>query len=529
MVQHDECSGLKQGNNNVSRKRNISPMETSHDKANGKPNGNGTYYDEGDVSICPDAVLLKRRVGLLSGVALIVGTMIGSGIFVSPVEVLVRTGSVGTFLLVWLGGGIISLLGALSYAELGTMNNSAGAEYAYYLDAFGPVSAFLFSWVSSLVLKPSQLAIICLTFAQYFVEAFIDCQAPVLTVKLVCVSLICLLLFINCYSVAAATGVQNVFTCAKLVAIGIICIGGAYKFSTGESATKDFGFSDTIMSPGILAMAFYSASWSYDGWNNLNYCNQELLDQSRNLPRSIMIAIPLVTICYIFINVSYFFVMTPQDIIDSPAVAVTFASRIMGDWEGAKYLKWVVPLCVAVSTFGAANGTLFVAGRLCFATSREGQFSDILSYIHIRRFTPVPALFFHAIIATFMIIAGDIETLIDFFSFTAWIFYGGAMLAVIVQRFTRPNAPRPYKVPIIFPWIVLLASVYLVLGPIIDKPQVEYLYAILFIVAGLIFYFPFVYFKLSIKFMVPVTIFLQKLLMVAPTDSPVSEEQLAFL
>lgn len=239
------------GNNNATRRciRQCNSLEAGVNLPNGLSNGGG-HHLERSCSVPADTVNLKRRVGLFSGVALIVGTMIGiffetetcqglcdltwslkyhsrlhllsfplstgSGIFVSPKEVLVRTGSVGMFLMVWLICGFMSLLGknlispakfytwlnheaekqigsttgALAYAELGTMNTSSGAEYAYFLDAFGPVPAFLFSWVSTLVLKPSQLAIICLTFAQYSVEAFINDPAPESTVKLVCLATI---------------------------------------------------------------------------------------------------------------------------------------------------------------------------------------------------------------------------------------------------------------------------------------------------------------------------------------------------
>lgn len=126
---------------------------------------------------------------------------------------------------------------------------------------------------------------------------------------------------------------------------------------------------------------------------------------------------------------------------------------------------------------------------------------DILSYVHVRRLTPSPGLIFHSIIAGAMVLYGTIDSLIDFFSFTAWIFYGGAMLALIVMRYTKPNYPRPYKVPIIIPIIVLVISAYLVVGPIIDKPQMEYLYAILFILFGGLLYIPFVHWRLHPRFM----------------------------
>ncbi|XP_065569943.1 b(0,+)-type amino acid transporter 1-like [Artemia franciscana] len=197
--------------------------------------------------------------------------------------------------------------------------------------------------------------------------------------------------------------------------------------------------------------------------------------------------------------------------INSPAVAVTFGARALASWA------WLMPLAVCVSTFGSANGTLFVGGRLSYVASREGHLVDILSYVHVRRLTPSPALLFNTLIALLMIIPGNIGSLIDFFSFTAWIFYGGCMAALILMRYTRPNAPRPYKVPIIMPIIVLIVSVYLVVAPIVEDPQIEYLYATMFILAGLIFYIPFIYYKVPVKCMGPVTAFLQYLLEVVPT------------
>ncbi|XP_073981567.1 L-type amino acid transporter sobremesa isoform X1 [Rhodnius prolixus] len=469
---------------------------------------------EGPGTTKSDAIHLQRRLGLFSGVALIVGTMIGSGIFVSPSGLLIRTGSVGMSFVIWIACGVLSLLGALAYAELGTMNTSSGAEYAYFMDAFGPLPAFLFSWVSTLVLKPSQMAIICLSFAKYAVEAFVtECDPPDLVVKLSAVLAILVILFINCYSVNLATSVMNIFTAAKLIAILIVIFGGSYKLAQGNTQNLENMFEGTTYSLGNIATAFYTGLWAYDGWNNLNYVTEEIKNPSKNLPRSIIIAIPLVTVCYVLINISYLAVMSTVEMTESEAVAVTFGNRILGT------MAWLMPLSVTISTFGSANGTLFAAGRLCFAASREGHLLDILSYVHIRRLTPAPGLIFHSLIAVAMVLSGTIDSLIDFFSFTAWIFYGGAMLALIVMRFTRPNFPRPYKVPIIIPIIVLGISMYLIVAPIIDTPQIEYLYASFFILGGLIFYIPFVYYGVSSPFMERFTVFCQLLFEVSPTQS----------
>nr|CAH7754996.1 unnamed protein product [Callosobruchus chinensis] len=428
--------------------------------------------------------------------------MIGSGIFVSPSGLLERTGSIGMSFVIWMACGLLSLLGALAYAELGTMNTSSGAEYAYFMDAFGAPPAFLFSWASTLVLKPSQMAIICLSFGKYAVEAFVtECEPPDIVVKMVALLAMVVILYVNCYSVNLATSVQNVFTAAKLVAVLIVIMGGAYKmfeaiciFSGNTQHLKE-PFKDTQFSIGNIATAFYTGLWAYDGWNNLNYVTEEIKNPSKNLPRSIVIGIPLVTVCYALINVSYLTVMSPMEMATSEAVAVTFGNRVLG------VMSWLMPLSVTISTFGSANGTLFAAGRLCFAASREGHLLDILSYVHVRRYTPAPGLVFHSIIAGAMVMYGTIDSLIDFFSFTAWIFYGGAMVALIMMRYTKPNYPRPYKVPIIIPYLVLVISIYLIIGPIMDKPTIEYLYASFFILGGMVFYVPFVHYKLRIPYM----------------------------
>ncbi|XP_053671342.1 b(0,+)-type amino acid transporter 1 [Anopheles nili] len=478
--------------------------------------GTGGMRDalEGPGSTPNDIIHLKRRVGLFSGVALIVGTMIGSGIFVSPSGLLVRTGSIGVSFIIWMACGLLSLLGALAYAELGTMNTSSGAEWAYFMDAFGAWPAFLFSWVSTLVLKPSQMAIICLSFAQYAVEAFVsECDPPLAVVKMVAILAIVSILFVNCYSVNLGMAVQNVFTSAKLIAVLIVICGGAYKLCQGNTQHLQNAFTGTTPSLGAIATAFYTGLWAYDGWNNLNYVTEEIQNPSKNLPRSIIIGIPLVTLCYALINVSYLAAMSPTEMIESEAVAVTFGNRILG------VMAWLMPLSVTISTFGSANGTLFAAGRLCFAASREGHLLDILSYVHVRRLTPAPGLIFHSLIAGAMVLYGTIDSLIDFFSFTAWIFYGGAMVALIVMRYTKPNYPRPYKVPLIIPILVMVISGYLVAAPIIEKPQIEYLYAVLFILAGLIFYVPFVHYGYHPKFMDNVTLFFQMLFEVVPTTT----------
>ncbi|XP_037800284.1 b(0,+)-type amino acid transporter 1-like [Penaeus monodon] len=442
-----------------------------------------------------DAVNLERRVGLISGVALIVGTMIGELCYPPP----------PLFppfppFFCNMHKPTPPTLGALCYVELGCMIPSSGAEHTYFMTAFGHLPAFLFAWVSIIILKPAMLAIICLSFSKYLVEAFAsDCEPPLTAIQLLGALTIVLITFINSYSVTLATKVQNIFTAAKLLAILIIVVGGAVRLIQGNTQYLATGFQGSTASFGDIATAFYSGLWAYDGWNNLNYVTEEL-------------------------KKPYTLIDSRQEITPEPHVLntlidsltdhdSTFGNRVLG------WAAFLMPLAVTLSTFGAANGTAFTSGRLCFVAAREGHMVDVLSYVHAKKLTPSPALLFNAFIALMMVIPSDIGSLIDFFSFTAWIFYGGAMLALIIMRRTMKDVPRPYKVPIVIPVIVLVISIYLVVGPIIDSPQIEYLYASLFILAGLVFYFPFVYFKKSVPGMGHLTTFFQLILQVVPTDT----------
>ncbi|XP_063439298.1 b(0,+)-type amino acid transporter 1-like isoform X2 [Mytilus trossulus] len=477
-------------------------------------NNNSVLIDQ-DKNKC---VALKKRMGLMSGVALIVGTMIGSGIFISPKGVLMSTGSVGLSFVVWLGCGVLALMGALSYAELGTMITKSGAEYAYLKDAFGPlhknlgpVPAFLFAWTSVLILKPALFGVVAMSFGLYAVEPFCPCGPSDTAVKLVAIVCLLTISFINCYSVKLATKVQNFFTVTKLIAIVIIVAGGAVMIARGETEYLESGFEGSQTSPSIIALAFYDGLWAYDGWNNLNYVTEELKDPYKNLPRAIMIGIPLVTVCYILTNVSYLTVLSPAELLSASAVATTWGQRVLG------VMAFIIPLSVVFSTFGAANGSCFTGGRVMFVAAREGHLPEVLSFVHTRQFTPLPSLVVSTILACVLVLMGDIFALIDFFSFAAWMFYGLTMAALIVMRYTQKDAYRPYKVPIIIPIIVLLCSFYLVIAPILQNPRIEFLYASIFMFSGLIFYVPFVVYKKELSFMRHVTYLVQMVFCVAPS------------
>ncbi|XP_017274136.1 b(0,+)-type amino acid transporter 1 [Kryptolebias marmoratus] len=461
------------------------------------------------------AAMLHKDVGLLSGISLIVGTMIGSGIFISPKSVLLYSGAVGPCLLIWTACGVLSTLGALCYAELGTMITKSGAEYSYLMEAFGGLLAYLYSWTSVMVLKPSSFAIITLSFAEYVSAPFYPgCTPPVVVIKCLSAAAIFVIITVNCLSVKLASFVQNFFTGAKLIIIIVIVVAGIVLMAQGNTQNLSNAFQGSKTSFGAIGLAFYNGLWAYDGWNQLNFITEELKDPYRNLPLAIIIGIPLVTVCYVLVNVAYFTVMSPTELLLSPAVAVTFGDRVLYP------LSWIVPLFVVFSTFGSANGSCFTAGRLSYVAGREGHMVKLLSYISLKRCTPSPALIFNGILTFFYIIPADINSLINYFSFAQWAFYGLTALALIVMRFTRKELKRPVKVPVVLAGIMVVVSCYLVLAPIIDKPELEYLYCTIFIFSGLLLYFPFVYWKVNWaqKFMKPITMHLQLLLEVVPPE-----------
>jgi len=460
-----------------------------------------------------NVVKLKKEVGIFGGISLVVGTMIGSGIFLSPAGILQASKSVGTSLCIWAGCGLLATLSAISYIELALMIRKSGGEYQYLTAAYGEAFGFLYAWTSVVVTKPSGIAIIAVGFAEYVTAPFYPgCSAPQNIQK--CASAFCLILIttINCFSVKVSNGVQVFFTAAKLLIIAAIVVSGLVLLCQGNTDNLIDGFKGSETSFSALAVAFYSGLWSYDGWNQLNFITEELKNPIRNFPLVILIGIPLTTVLYILVNISYFTVMTPSELLASPAVAITFGDRVF------RAASFIVPIAVACSTFGAANGSAFTGGRLTYAAARKGHMLRIFSYISVERLTPSPALIFNSIIAVIMILpdSSNFSTLINYFTFASWIFYGATFLSVPILRYRYPEWHRPYRVWLVVPIVCFLASCYLVVVPIIENPEIEYLYAGCFILAGFIVYIPIIKFGIKLSIIDPFTSFMQQLLEVVP-------------
>jgi len=461
---------------------------------------------------------MKRSIGWLTGSNIIISSMIGSGIFISPQGVITKSGSVGASLLVWLGAGILATFGAMCYAEVGAMIPKSGGEFPIIKEAYGAYPAFLFAWTSCIVLRPSALAILSITFAKYFLAPFfsIGCPPPPVAEKLTAIAIILIVVYINCSSVKLSTGFLNVFSVGKLISLVIIVCGGVYMLVSGNTDSFSDPFSkiqpDSTLGPQELVLAFYQGLWAYDGWNQLNCILEELKEPEKSLPKSIGAAMVVVTSLYLLTNVAYLSAMSPIELIDSVAVGFTFGEEVLG------VMKWIIPVAVSWSVLGAGLGSCFAAGRISFVAARDREFPQILSMIHIKNLTPAPAVILNGLLGILMVIPNDFNSLVGYFSFCMWIFHFGTCSALLYFRYQRPNAHRPIKVNIIFPVVVCLSALCLIFVPLFDNPKIEYLYAALFVFSGTFFYFPLYYKRVSVGSFDKLNNFLQRLMLVAASE-----------
>lgn len=462
-------------------------------------------WEDNDSERCPfieqrdasgtEGTSIKRRIGLIHAISMIVGGVIGSGIFISPRYVLMNAGSIGETLLVWTFGGVLSLLGALCYCELGTFIEKSGGDYVYLKIAYGRFIGFLYSWVNVWFLDPGSHAILSLTFAVYATEPFFpsrggaadasECHPPFGLVKLLAACAICILTAMNCISIRLAARAQVLFTVCKLLAIASIVIVAMIRLLSGHTlAFHQHAFDGSATNPGAIGHAFYSAMWAYGGWSGLNLITEEVINPNKNFPRALMISIPLVTTCYILINLAYFSVLTKDQILASDAVALTFASSL------SPVFGMAMPLIVSLSCFGSLNMGIFTSARGIFSIARERQLPLSLAMVHRTSQAPLPAVLLRSSLALLMLLPTNIENLLNWLLFVEWLVLAAVFVGVVWLRWKKRNAPRSFKVSIIFPIFMAGVSLYFAITPFLSNP-VESVFGLTVILAGLPAYYIF--------------------------------------
>lgn len=366
----------------------------------------------------------------------------------------------------------------------GTCIPKSGGDYAYINEAFGDLPSFLYIWDATVIFVPATNAIMALTFASYVLQPFFaaECAVPKLSLQLLAAATICGLTYLNSFDVKSTTKMQNIIMFTKVAALVIIILVGLGWMISGHMENFDKPFENTETSLGKLSVAFYSGIFSYAGWNYLNFMTEELRDPFKNLPRAIYISLPLVTSIYVLANVAYLAVLTPQEMIASNAIAVTFGDKVL------TYGAWIIPIMVAISAFGGLSVHIMTSSRMCFVAARNNHMPGVLSFINVERYTPTPALVFLCALSLLYLFIGDVYVLITYSSVVETFFIMLSVTAVLYFRWTQPNMNRPIKVNLLVPILFVGICIFLIIVPSYEVPY-ECGMGALITIAGIPIYF----------------------------------------
>ncbi len=407
---------------------------------------------------------LPRRLGLWSAVAVLVGSVIGSGIFRVPAAVAAAVSDPGPVLLTWAFGGLLALCGALTLAELAAALPRSGGVFAYILEAFGPLPAFLFGWSYLAVIRAAALGAIATIFAEYLTR-FVALDP--MQVRYVAAGLIVLVGIFNYVGVARAAAVMNLATVGKFGALALL-VGLA--FLAGDGDTANFtASSGSAVSMSAVATVLVAVMWTYDGWADLSYMGGEVRDPQRTLPRALILGTLAIIAIYMAVNVAYIYLVPLPEMATSPLIAATAAERIplLGDL-GARG----VALVVMLSTFGAVNGSMMTGPRVFFAMADRGLFFPAIARVSPRFHSPSVAIWLAVALGVIYVLFNDFAQLADKFVLGIWPFYTLAVAAVFVLRRRRPDLERPYRVwgyPVV-PIVFLVSSVGMVVNALVTRP-----------------------------------------------------------
>ena len=448
---------------------------------------------------------LIRGLGPWAAAAIVVGTMIGTGIFIKPASMAQAAGTVGLVTLAWIIGGVLSLLGALSAAELGAAIPEAGGTYAYMNRAYGPVWGFVFGWTYSIIGAPTSIATIAAGLLQFASFLFPVIATPLWIFHFsspfthtpsafaftwaqpLAVAAIALITFVNYFGVKLGGRVQVVLTIIKIAAvIAVIFIGflfGKGSFANFHSASVASSIGHLGIAAGLMT-AVASALWAYDGWINLTFVGSEIKNPERNIPLSLISGVMAVAAIFIAMSVACFYVLPFSQAAASPHIASDVVARATGA-SSATWLTIIMMICA----LGTLNSSILTNARVDYAMARDGLFFRVVRGVHPRFRTPANALVFQGILASVLALTGTFDDLSYLYVFLVWIFYAAQTAGLIVLRYKEPNMPRPYKTwgyPVL-PIIFILGALALTVNSLLQRPG-RSLMGIVVMLIGLIFY-----------------------------------------
>ncbi len=455
---------------------------------------------------------------------LVIGSVVGSGIFKNPASMAALTGSPELLLGIWVGAGIVTLFGALTIAEVAGLIPATGGQYEYFRVIYGDFTAFIYGWALFFVIQTGSIASITYVFSYYFDSVFPLYNLPEETwrsfsiglpfgtiyplreigVKFLTSGVIIFLTAINIYGVRHGGRMQNVLTVSKVLAI-LVLVAGAFIFGQGAVANFTTDSVSGAVTGGAMLTAIVltmnKALWSYDGWNTVTAVAGETKEPQKTIPRALMIGSLSILVIYILINLAYLYILDIDQLAASTSPAADVAMIALGPW-GLTF----VAVAVMIATMGTTNGTILQSARIFFAMARDKLFFKRLNKVHRKFHTPAPALFWQGAWACLLVFSGTFDMLTEMLIFVSWAFYGLAAFGVFILRKRMPNHDRPYKVwgyPVVPAVFVLFAAAFLVFSLVSDydqymlgqqngtDPILNSVYGLFLLASGLPFYFLF--------------------------------------
>ena len=411
---------------------------------------------------------LVRRLGTWSSLGIVIGVTIGSGIFRTPAAIAGRVPDPWLMLTVWLLGGLISLCGALSVAELAASLPHTGGWYVYLREAWGRLAGFLFGWAELVLIRASAAGAIATVFSEYLLRSLgYDPVAVPAATDYIAASAIVFAAAVNIRGVRLGAALASISTVAKFGALAFLVAAAFLLGGAGGATAANFTSDPNPVSPGLFGLALISVLWAYDGFADLSFAAGEVRDPQRTLPRAIVGGTIAILTIYLLANAAYLYVSPVGRIAESPLIAADTMEAIFGRAGVA-----LVSVVVTISTFGALIAIMLSAPRIFFAMADDRLFFASVAKVHPRYGTPWVAITLAAILGVAFVLTRSFEQLADTFVLSIWPFYGIAIAGLYRLRRTRPELPRPYTVPgyPVLPGVFIAGVVYLVGNALVADP-----------------------------------------------------------